>query len=184
MSQGSTTPGAPVTAVLGTDGIITLFLADPGGGVYAASGNRTEGYGRWTTVSQGSTTPGAPVTAVLGTDGIITLFLADPGGGVYTASGNRTEGYGRWTTVSQGSTTPGAPVTAVLGTDGTYTLFLANPGGSVFTAGGSPPEAGETGPPCRRACRRLAPPPARPSPPCWARTGPTRCSRRSLASSC
>ena len=138
MSQGSTTPGAPVTAVLGTDGIITLFLADPGGGVYAASGNRTEGYGRWTTVSQGSTTPGAPVTAVLGTDGIITLFLADPGGGVYTASGNRTEGYGRWTTVSQGSTTPGAPVTAVLGTDGTYTLFLANPGGSVFTAGGSP----------------------------------------------
>ena len=34
VSQGSTTPGAPVTAVVTGPGQISLFLADPGGGVY------------------------------------------------------------------------------------------------------------------------------------------------------
>ena len=92
---GTTTPGATVTAVPGTDGTYTLFMADTGGEVFTASGNAQAWGAGWTTVSQGSTTGGAPVTAVLGTDGIITLFLADPGGGVYTAWGNRTEGYGR-----------------------------------------------------------------------------------------
>ena len=40
MSQGSTTPGAPVTAVVTGPGQISLFLADPGGGVYTATGGR------------------------------------------------------------------------------------------------------------------------------------------------
>ncbi|HEY6310091.1 MAG TPA: hypothetical protein VIY52_04705 [Streptosporangiaceae bacterium] len=33
-TSGSTTPGAPVTAVVTGPGQISLFLADPGGGVY------------------------------------------------------------------------------------------------------------------------------------------------------
>ena len=86
MSQGSTTPGGPATAVLAPGGVITLFLADPGGSVYTASGNRTDGWGPWSSVSQGSTTPGGPVTAVLAPGGVITLFLADPGGSVYTVT--------------------------------------------------------------------------------------------------
>ena len=134
---GTTTAGAPVTAVLGTDGTYTLFMADRGGVVFTASGDPVQGWGPWFSAPQGGTTPGAPVTAVLGTDGIITLFLADPGGGVYTTWGNRAEGWGPWSSVSQGSTAPGAPVTAALGTDGTYTLFMADPGGGVYTASGN-----------------------------------------------
>jgi len=141
VSQGSTTPGAPVSAVLALDGTYTLFLADPGGGVYTASGSLAGGWeGGWTSVSLQSdrTTPGAPVTAVLGPAGIITLFMADLGGEVSTASGNRAQGWGPWSGVSQGITTPGAPVTAVLGPDGIYTLFMADLGGVVWTASGSP----------------------------------------------
>ena len=134
---GTTTAGAPVTAVLGTDGTYTLFMANTAGEVFNASGDPVQGWGPWFSVPQGSTTPGAPVTAVLGTDGIITLFLADPGGGVYTTWGNPAEGWGPWSSVSLGSTTPGAPVTAVLAPDGIITLFLADPGGSVWTAGGN-----------------------------------------------
>ncbi len=37
VSQGSTTPGGPVTAVLAPGGVITLFLADPGGSVYTVT---------------------------------------------------------------------------------------------------------------------------------------------------
>ena len=141
VSQGSTTPGAPVSAVLALDGTYTLFLADPGGGVYTASGSLAGGWeGGWTSVSLQSdrTTPGAPVTAVLGPAGIITLFMADLGGEVSTASGNRAQGWGPWSGVSQGITTPGAPVNAVLGPDGIYTLFMADLGGVVWTASGSP----------------------------------------------
>ena len=143
VSQGSTTPGAPVSAVLALDGTYTLFLADPGGGVYTASGSLAGGWeGGWTSVSLQSdrTTPGAPVTAVLGPAGIITLFMADLGGEVSTASGNRAQGWGPWSGVSQGITTPGARITAVLAPGGIYTLFLADPHGGVYTAGGSPPE--------------------------------------------
>jgi hypothetical protein len=76
VSQGSTKPGAQVTA--GWDGqAFQLFLADPGGGVYTARGTAAHGWGPWNSVSQGSTTPGAPVTAVW--DGkAFQLFLADP----------------------------------------------------------------------------------------------------------
>jgi hypothetical protein len=146
VSQGITTPGAPVTAVLGPAGIYTLFLADRGGVVWTASGSPAQGWGDgWTSVSPqtGTTTPGAPVTAVLAPNGLITLFMfsADPGVGVATASGNPAQGWGGgWSSVSQGSTTPGARITAVLAPGGTYTLFLADPHGGVYTAGGSPAE--------------------------------------------
>ena len=132
VSQGSTTPGAPVTAVVTGPGQISLFLADPGGGVYTATGGPA-GWGPWASVSQGSTTPGAPVTAVVTGPGQISLFLADPGGGVYTATGGPA-GWGPWASVSQGSTTPGAPVTAVVTGPGQISLFLADPGGGVYTA--------------------------------------------------
>ena len=133
VSQGSTIPGAPITAVVAPDGTYTLFLADPGGGVYTASGSPAGGWGPWSSVSQGSTIPGAPITAVLAPDGIITLFAADRGGGVYTASGSPAGGWGPWSSVSQGSTIPGAPITAVLAPDGTYTLFMADRTGEVRT---------------------------------------------------
>ena len=136
VSQGSTTPGAPVTAVVTGPGQVSLFLADPGGGVYTTSGGPA-GWGPWTSVSQGSTTPGAPVTAVVTGPGQVSLFLADPGGGVYTTSGGPA-GWGPWTSVSQGSTTPGAPVTAVVTGPGQVSLFLADPGGGVYTTSGGP----------------------------------------------
>jgi hypothetical protein len=147
VSQGSTTPGAPVSAVLAPDGTYTLFLADPHGGVYTASRSRAGGWGEWAPVSlqTGSTTPGATVTAVLGPDGtipdgIITLFLADLGGEVSTASGSPAPGWGEWAPVSPqaGRTTPGVPVTAVMDPDEIIiTLFLADPGGRVYTAPGN-----------------------------------------------
>ena len=145
VSEGSTTPGAPVTAVVAPGGTYTLFLADPGGGVYTASGSPAGGWGDWAPVSPqtGTTTPGAPVTAVLAPDGTYTLFLADPGGIVRTASGNPAEGPGGWgggwTSVSPqtGTTTPGATVTAVLAPGGTYTLFMADRTGEVCTTSGN-----------------------------------------------
>jgi hypothetical protein len=93
---GTATPGAPVTAVLAPDGIITLVMADPAGGVqaassnpYYASGDPVQGWGPWYGLPlDARTTPGAPVTAVLTLDGTYTLFMADAAGGVWTASGD------------------------------------------------------------------------------------------------
>jgi C1A family cysteine protease len=91
VSQGSTTPGATVSAVelTGQPGRVALFLADPGGGVYTAAGSPYTGWGGWESVSEGSTTPGATVSAVALSDqpGRVALFLADKAGGVYTAAG-------------------------------------------------------------------------------------------------
>ncbi len=85
VAEGSSTPGAPVTAVLTGQDRIALFLADPNGGIYTMSGFGTN-WGQWTTVAEGSSTPGAPVTAVLTDQNRITLFLADPNGGIYTST--------------------------------------------------------------------------------------------------
>ena len=137
VSEGSSRPGAPITAVVTGLGQVALFLADPKGGVYAASGSATAGWGPWTSVSEGSSMPGAPITAVLTGSGQIALFLADPNGGVYTASGSPTAGWGPWTSVSEGRSTPGAPITAVLTGPGQVALFLADPSGGVYTASGS-----------------------------------------------
>ena len=149
----TTTPGAPVTAVVddifpgappemlaeewesGAGDTFQLFVADANGEVYTV---RLGGRGDWAwkTLSQGSTIPGAPVAAVLDGDDLFQVFVADPGGGVFTARGSKDAGWGQWQSLSQGSTTPGAPVTAVL--DGElFQVFLADPGGGVFTARGS-----------------------------------------------
>ena len=159
-------------------------MADRIGTVYFAS-STAQGWGDWGPVllQTGTTTPGAPVTAVLAPDGIITLFLADPGGVVWTTSGNPAQGQeGVWNSVSPwtevspqtGTTTPGAPLSAVLAPDGTYRCSWPIPAASCAPHRAAPPEAGKSGPPCRR--RPAPPPPARPSPPCWPRTGSSRCS--------
>ena len=64
VSQGGNTPGAPITAVLSAPNRITLFLSDPEGGIYTASGFGDQ-WGSWTSVSDGASTPGAPITSAL-----------------------------------------------------------------------------------------------------------------------
>jgi len=141
VSQGSTTPGAPVTAVPWGERF-AVFVADPGGGVYATGGDPQGGFGPWANVSQGSTTPGAPVTAV--TDPItgvpITLFVADPNGGIYTSSGDPQGGFGGWSYVNPASgpdfrAAPGSPVTADSSGDGLFTAYATRIDGLVsFTS--------------------------------------------------
>jgi hypothetical protein len=87
VAEGHATAGAPVTAVALPDERFALFLADPGGGIYTASGNAQEGWGDgWSSVAEGHTTPGTRVTAVALANERFALFLADPGGGIYTTS--------------------------------------------------------------------------------------------------
>src|SRR3954454_14096584 len=88
VSEGHAGPGTSVTAVPIAGNRIALFLADPGGGVFTASGNAEHGWRPWSSVSQGHAGPGTSVTAVPIAGNRIALFLADPGGGVFTASGN------------------------------------------------------------------------------------------------
>ena len=142
MSQGRSTPGAPVTVVLnGAD--FVLFLADPKGGMYTARGNPHAGWGPWMSISDGRTTPGGRVTAVW--DGKeFAVILADPGGGVFAAFGGGTsdDGWTPWSSVAQGSTLPGAPVTAFWNYNGSQmALFLTDPNGGVYTIGARGPDA-------------------------------------------
>jgi hypothetical protein len=126
VSEGSSTPGAPITAVPWGN-TFAVFLADPGGGVYAIKA--VPGFG-WKLVPGRTTTPGAPITA-LASGNHFTLFMADANGEVFTTSGIPYQSWQPWTSVSQGSTTPGAPITAVPWGN-TFALFLADPGGGVY----------------------------------------------------
>ncbi len=137
VSEGSTTPGAPVTAVNAGDGLFQLFLSDPGGGVFTVRGSDSAGWGQWHSVSEGSTTPGAPVTAVNAGDGFLQLFLSDPGGGVFTVRGSDSAGWGQWHSVSEGATTPGAPIAAVADHEGLIVVVVADPHGGVYATRGS-----------------------------------------------
>ena len=139
VAEGSSMPGAPVTAVGLPDERFALFIADPNGGIYTASGNADQGWGAgWSSVAQGSSMPGAPVTAVGLPDERFALFIADPNGGIYTASGNADQGWGAgWSSVAQGSSMPGAPVTAVGLPDERFALFIADPNGGIYTASGN-----------------------------------------------
>jgi hypothetical protein len=133
VSEGATSPGGRVSAAA-VDDQVALFLVDPNGGVYTASG-RVKRWTPWFPVSQGSTVPGGTVTAVVDSENFVDLLLADAGGGVYACRGRGTSWSG-WVNVSEGSTTPGAPVTAVAGDDGLISLFLADPAGGVYTCRG------------------------------------------------
>jgi hypothetical protein len=86
VSEGRSTPGAPITAVVTGLDRVALFVADPNGGVYTTSGSAGAGWGPWTSVSQGRSTPGAPITAVVTGPDRVAVFLADPNGGVYTTT--------------------------------------------------------------------------------------------------
>lgn len=142
VSEGVSAPGGDLTVVSSArrPGRFTLFLADPGGGVYTTSGNPRSGWNGWSTVSEGSTLPGARVGAVelMRAPGSFVVALADPGGGVYATFGSASDGWAPWSTASEGSTMPGAPVTAVenVTPDGYVSLFLADPAGGVYTASG------------------------------------------------
>jgi hypothetical protein len=92
VSEGSTMPGAPITAVkeINQPRHLVLFVADRAGGVYTASGNPSDGWTGWTSVSEDNviTTPGASITAVPWTYGEVpnnmALFAADANGEVRT----------------------------------------------------------------------------------------------------
>jgi hypothetical protein len=129
-TTGTTTPGAPVTAVLLPDGGFAVFMVDPvGGGVRTTSGSRTQEWLPWSTACQGLiTAPGGRITAVATNSSEIALFVADFEGTVWTASGSPSGGWPNLVSVaSGGTTTPGAAIAAVPGPGGTITLLLPVP---------------------------------------------------------
>lgn len=142
VSEGSSTPGAPVAAVPWGQSF-ALFIADPGGGVYAIKAE--PGFG-WEFVPGRSTKPGAQVTALpwykppKSAQERFLLFMADVNGTIYTTSGIPYQGWDPWTSVPEGSSTPGAPVTAVPRGQG-FALFIADPGGGIRKTSSSDPPA-------------------------------------------
>ena len=124
VSDGRSTPGAPVT-VVPWNNQLAAFLADPNGGIYVAAGDPGAGFGPWASVSDGRSTPGAPVT-VVPWNNQLAAFLADPNGGIYVAAGDPQAGFGPWASVSDGRSTPGAPVT-VVPWNNQLAAFLAGP---------------------------------------------------------
>jgi hypothetical protein len=132
VSEGSTTPGGTISAVVTAANNIALFLADSAGGVYTTSGSADAGWRPWTRVSEGRSTPGAPITALVAGPSRLTLFLADPAGGVYTTSGNAADGWRPWTSVAEGRSTPGGTISAVLIAPKRVALFLADSEGGIY----------------------------------------------------
>src|ERR1022692_4700266 len=133
VSEGSSTPGGSVTAVPWGN-LLALFIADPIGGIFTASGNAEQGWGDgWSSVAEGSTMPGAPVTAVALPNGRFALFIADPVGAIYYASGNTQQGWGSgWSLVADNDhTEKGGPVSAVALANGRVALFMADYHGVV-----------------------------------------------------
>src|SRR5262249_30011255 len=80
VSEGKSLPGAPIAAVLDNQNRFTVVLADPGGGIYATSGNVTDGWQPWKPVPGAQSKPGAPLTAGITGPGQITLFMTDING--------------------------------------------------------------------------------------------------------
>ena len=145
VADGGTTPGGNVTACvrylrhgLRVDPVITVAVADRGGGVFACSGTPGHWLG-WEPVSQGGTTPGARV-AIVARGEWVTLLVADVGGGVFACSGRPGQWNG-WETVSAGATTPGGALTCVV-TGDLMTVFTADPAGGVYAASGHPGDWG------------------------------------------
>ena len=132
VSEGSSTPGAPVAAVPWEDSF-ALFISDPSGGVYAIKA--TPGFG-WEAVPGRNNKPGAPITALLsGTR--FHLFMADVTGEIFTTSGIPYQGWQPWTAVSEGSSTPGATVAGIPWGD-SFALFISDPGGGVYAIKATP----------------------------------------------
>ena len=144
VSEGSTRPGAPISAVVTGPGQLSIFLADPAGGVYTAARSGGGAWSGWSTVSEGSTEPGGSVTALALADGRIVLALADAAGGVYATQSIAAGGWEAWRPVSEGSTVPGAPIGAAVTGPGRLALFVADRAGGVYAAERDP--AGAWGP--------------------------------------
>ncbi len=159
VSEGMCTPGGHVAAIATNDEKVTLFLADPNGGVYANSGNFKDGWGTWQSVSEGSTTPGAPVAAVWNEERV-TLVLADPNGGIYANEGTYQSGWGGWQSVSEGSTTPGGHVSAVSMGSRISLSWPIPMGVSTLLQGPAGPDGGHG-----KACLKEAAPPGHRLPP-------------------
>jgi hypothetical protein len=140
-AQGSTPPGSPVTAVpiATAPHQFALFIADPGGYIYTASGNAQVGWGEWSWVAQGQAAPGAPVAA-LPWGQSFALFISDPNGGIYAIKAE--PGFG-WELVPGRSTKPGAQITAVP-SGNRFTLFMADVNGEIFTTSGIPYQGWDT----------------------------------------
>jgi len=140
-AQGSTAPGSSITVLpTSTAGQFALFISDPNGYIYTASGNSQVGWGEWTWVAQGQAAPGSPVTAVPLANAVneYALFIASPTGEVMTTAGGVQRGWSAWTPVAEGSTTPAqritaAPVNAQLDQ---YALFLTDPNGYTYWIAG------------------------------------------------
>jgi hypothetical protein len=126
VSDGRSTPGAPIAAVR-WEGSSALFSSDPLGGIYAIKA--TPGYG-WKSVPGLTTKPGAPITALL-SGNQFTLFTTDASGEIFTTSGVPYQAWNPWTSVSEGSSTPGATIAAIPW-DGSFALFISNPQGEIW----------------------------------------------------
>jgi hypothetical protein len=142
-AEGRSSPGSPITAVpiATAPGQFALFIADPGGYIYTASGNAQVGWGEWSWVAKGQAAPGSPVTAlpIPSAPGTFALFIANPSGEVFTTSGNAEVGWAAWTNVAEGSTSLKQLITAVPITTAPdqFAIFIADPNGYIYTASGN-----------------------------------------------
>jgi hypothetical protein len=136
MSQGSTTPGAPVAAAPWQEEF-ALYLSDPNGGIYSNAGDPVNGAEEWQYVSGLKAKPGAPVTAVNWKNSIA-IFTTDSTGGVWCAYGDPVPIPPPWKSVSQGQTLPGAELTAYTQDPSSVTLFLTDPNGGIYYCSGAP----------------------------------------------
>jgi hypothetical protein len=145
VSEGRTTPGGQITAVPNTGvggGPLTLFITDPNGGIYTASGDPQAGFGPWSFVPGITTAPGSPVTAV-GWYAGLSLFVTDINGGIFTTAGVPHENrWQRWSQVEGVTAPPGAPVTFLpydmdpdltpSEVNGTTPLFVTDIHGTIY----------------------------------------------------
>jgi hypothetical protein len=86
VSEGSITPGAPIAAVVTGSNRIALILSDPVGGIYTTSGNASDGWRPWTSVTHARTTPGAPIFALPMASNKAWLVITDSTGRVYATT--------------------------------------------------------------------------------------------------
>jgi hypothetical protein len=126
VSDGRSTPGAPIAAVP-WEGSFALFASDPLGGIYAIKA--VPGYG-WKSVPGLTTKPGAPITALL-SGNQFTLFTTNASGEIFMTSGVPYQDWDAWTPVSEGQSTPGASIAAIPW-EGSFALFLSDPQGGIY----------------------------------------------------
>jgi hypothetical protein len=145
VSEGRSTPGAPVSAVSHdyaqpTGQKFHLFITDPNGGIYTIIGDPQAGFELWQNVSPRDplscanfsqlfrAAPGSPVTVVQ----FFTLFVADMNGRIALTSGRGAD-WLCWFQLGQVSARPRSPITAVRWGNG-FALFVTDASGGVYTS--------------------------------------------------